>query len=58
MNYRPCPTTSTDQLRQLRAWCRQPLGQQLAAAEQALLCEVLSDVFGYHLVVLAKNATG
>ena len=52
MNYRPCPTTSTDQLRQLRAWCRQPLGQQLAAAEQALLRDVLSDVFGYHLVVL------
>lgn len=36
----------------LREWCRQPLGRCLAEAEQAALCEVLCDVFGYHLVVL------
>jgi SAM-dependent methyltransferase len=41
-----------DKLRELRAWCHQPLGAQLADAEQALLCEVLCDVFGYHLVLL------
>jgi SAM-dependent methyltransferase len=39
-------------LQALRAWCRQPLGRGLADAEQELLCDVLSDVFGYHLVVL------
>lgn len=33
-------------------WCQQPLGQALARAERDLLCEVLSDVFGYHLVVV------
>jgi SAM-dependent methyltransferase len=44
--------TSLDTLRQLRAWCGHPLGQQLVEAEQSVLREVLSDVFGYHLVVL------
>jgi SAM-dependent methyltransferase len=39
-------------LHALRAWCQQPLGQALAEAEQLLLCDILSDVFGYHLVVL------
>jgi len=39
-------------LEALRRWCRQPLGRGLAEAEQAALCEVLCDVFGYHLVVL------
>jgi len=43
---------SLDNLRQLREWCQQPLGQQLVDVEQALLREVLSDVFGYHLIVL------
>jgi len=36
----------------LRSWCRQPLGRQLAAAEQEALCEGLGDIFGCHLVVL------
>lgn len=36
----------------LRAWCRQPLGEALAVAERQALCEVLGDIFGYHLVVL------
>ncbi len=39
-------------LPELRHWCRQPLGMQLAHAEQEALREALSDVFGYHLVVL------
>ncbi|MGD2073756.1 MAG: methyltransferase domain-containing protein [Gammaproteobacteria bacterium] len=49
---RPCPTTSLETLQQLRAWCGHALGQQLVEAEQAALREVLSDVFGYHLVVV------
>lgn len=36
----------------LRDWCRQPLGSALGAAESNALCEVLGDIFGYHLVVL------
>jgi len=36
----------------MRAWCRQPLGQALSRVEQQQLCDILSDVFGYHLVVL------
>ena len=36
----------------LRSWCRQPLGEALAVAEQQALCDVLGDIFGYHLVVL------
>ncbi|HED18589.1 MAG TPA: methyltransferase domain-containing protein [Gammaproteobacteria bacterium] len=39
-------------LPELRLWCRQALGQRLAVAEQAALSELLSDIFGYHLVVL------
>jgi SAM-dependent methyltransferase len=39
-------------LEAMRDWCRQPLGEALAVAEQQVLCEILSDVFGYHLVVL------
>jgi len=49
------PRSSADNARhlpELRLWCRQHLGQQLAAVEQAALCELLSDIFGYHLVVL------
>lgn len=46
------PADSSNQLKQLRDWCRLPLGAELARIEQAALCEVLSDVFGYHLVVL------
>lgn len=46
------PPTSQLRLQALRAWCRQPLGGALARAEQELLREVLSDVFGYHLVVV------
>lgn len=45
-------STPRQRLQALRAWCRQPLGRGLASAEQASLCEILSDVFGYHLVVL------
>jgi len=47
-------TSSASRLRlqALRAWCQQPLGRALAEVEQALLCDILSDVFGYHLVVL------
>ena len=52
MKQKRCLTTSLDYLHELREWCNQPLGQQLASAEQDVLCEVLSDVFGYHLVVL------
>lgn len=52
MTQKRCSITSLDYLHELREWCNQPLGRQLAAAEQDLLCEVLSDVFGYHLVVL------
>ena len=52
MTDRSCPVTSLEKLRLLRDWCKQPLGQQLAETEQAVLREVLSDVFGYHLVVL------
>jgi len=43
---------SRRRLHSLRAWCRLPLGRALAEAEQQVLCEVLSDVFGYHLVVV------
>ena len=43
---------SLNRLRDLRAWCKQPLGQQLTVAEQELLRDVLGDVFGYHLVQL------
>ncbi len=52
MNPPCCPRHRRDRLRALRAWCAGPLGRQLAAAEQALLAEVLGDVFGYHLVVV------
>lgn len=40
------------QLQALRDWCQLPLGKALAEAEQQVLCEILSDVFGYHLVVI------
>ncbi len=46
------PIRSAQHLPELRLWCRQTLGHQLAAAEQAALCELLSDIFGYHLIVL------
>jgi len=36
----------------LRLWCQRTLGHRLAIAEQAALSELLSDIFGYHLVVL------
>lgn len=44
--------TSRTQLQALRAWCQLPLGRALAEAEQQVLCEILSDVFGFHLVVV------
>ncbi len=44
--------SGTARLEALREWCRQPLGCHLAEAEQAALRDVLSDVFGYHLVVM------
>ena len=44
--------SSLSRLLDLRAWCKQPLGQQLTMAEQDLLREVLGDVFGYHLIQL------
>jgi SAM-dependent methyltransferase len=47
-----CPSTPQLRLQALRTWCEQPLGRGLASAEQTSLCDVLSDVFGYHLVVL------
>ena len=52
MRKKLCSGTSLESLHELREWCNQPLGQQLALAEHDVLCEVLSDVFGYHLVVL------
>ena len=44
---RPPPT-----LPELRAWFATPLGRALAAREQALLAQVLPDLFGYHLLAL------
>ncbi len=52
MPQEPCPPTTPARLRALRAWCRQPLGQALSRAEHQRLSDILSDVFGYHLVVL------
>lgn len=52
MARKSCPLMSSERLRDLREWCRRPLGRQMTVAEQDALCEVLSDVFGYHLVVL------
>jgi len=46
------PSNNAQYLPDLRNWCRQPLGKQLVIAEHDALCEVLSDIFGYHLVVL------
>ncbi len=46
------PVSNARQLPELRLWCRQTLGQQLAIAEQAALRDLLSDIFGYHLMVL------
>ncbi|MEE8429613.1 MAG: methyltransferase domain-containing protein, partial [Gammaproteobacteria bacterium] len=37
----------------LRDWYRQPLGQLLGAAEQTSLNEYLTNVFGYHLLLVA-----
>ena len=44
--------TGSNRLEALRGWCRQPLGHHLAEAEHAALSDELSDVFGYHLVLL------
>jgi len=52
MTRKPLPINNLERLRALRAWCHEPLGRQLAAAEQEVLSEALSNVFGYHLVVL------
>jgi SAM-dependent methyltransferase len=52
MSQQSCSISSLNRLLDLRAWCKQPLGQQLAVAEQDLLRDVLGDVFGYHLVQL------
>jgi len=52
MRQKPTKVPTVTRLQQLRQWCRQPLGQQMAEAEQGALGEVLSDVFGYHLVVI------
>ena len=44
----------------LREWYRRPLGQLLGEAEQASLNEYLTNVFGYHLLLVAppwQNAT-
>ena len=46
------PANNAQILPELRHWCRRTLGQKLAVAEQDALGEVLSDIFGYHLVVL------
>lgn len=37
----------------LRDWYRQPLGQMLGMAEQQWLNEYLTNVFGYHLLLVA-----
>ena len=52
MTSKASPASSRERLRELRTWCKQPLGSKLADAEQALLHDVLSDLFGYHLVVV------
>jgi len=41
-----------DRALSLRAWYRRPLGQHLAAAEQAALASQLPMLFGYHMVVI------
>lgn len=46
------PPTTQSRLRALRRWSRKPFGAALARLEQEVLCEILCDVFGYHLVVL------
>lgn len=52
MSAKQTGTASLPQLTALRAWCNQPLGRRLARTEQERLHEILSDVFGYHLVVI------
>lgn len=44
--------SSRERVEAFRAWCRLPLGRALAEAEQQVLRDTLSDVFGYHLVVV------
>lgn len=41
--------------RQLRQWCETPLGQALMQREQALLRQLLSGLFGYHLLQLGQS---
>lgn len=52
MTAKPTASENPERLHALRAWCKQPLGRLLACTEQELLHEILSDVFGYHLVVV------
>lgn len=46
-----CTDTAAAQ-RALREWYRLPLGQELLKTEQALLSQVLPQLFGYHLLQL------
>ncbi len=48
--------SSARRLRALRAWSQLPLGQALAEAEQQVLGDILSDVFGYHLILLDPSS--
>ncbi len=52
MTHQPNSVSDLNCLLELRAWCTQPLGLQLAEVERAMLRDVLSDIFGYHLVLL------
>ena len=52
MDWKRSPQNTAAPLRELRRWYQQPVGAKLLRAEQDLLREVLSDVFGYHLVVV------
>jgi SAM-dependent methyltransferase len=44
--------TVTERARALRSWYQRPLGRALAVAEQSALAGQLSNLFGYHLVVI------
>lgn len=45
-------SSSAERLRLLRQWFTSPLGIRLANVEQIKLNDILSDLFGYHLVVV------
>lgn len=46
--------TAEQKCKALTQWYQQPLGQRLLETEQALLDQVLPDLFGYHLIQLGS----